>query len=266
MMLLYIWMAAQIILEMLPISSSTHLRLLEQWFVRKFSWNITDYFKERNISLSDVYHFLHLPTLLIVLFYYSPRWISWFRVPAELQRVALLIFIADAITVCIYYLFKKYSISWPLLFGMCITALSLLLTSTCEPFNSSYEWNVMGAVFLGIAQGIALLPGISRLAFTTAAGCCLGLSLLTAFFVSWMIYIPLMTAAIAKSTINLYQKGTLIELLNWRTCLVMLVSGIVSWYVFTRVVFLILVNKWWLFGWYMIIPIGLWVYFTHKKK
>jgi undecaprenyl pyrophosphate phosphatase UppP len=93
----------------------------------------------------------------------------------------------------------------------------------------------------------------------------MGLSLLHSFFISWLIYIPLMAAAIIKSTINLYQKGTLAQLLNWRICLVMLVSGIVSWYVFTRVLFLILVNKWWLFGWYMLIPISLWVLLSKKN-
>ena len=266
MLLLYIWIAAQIILEMLPISSSTHLRLLEEWFARRFFWNITDYFKHRNIALSDVYHFLHLPTLLIVLFYYTPLLRSWSNEPQVLQRLALQIVIITIITAGIYYFFKRYSISWPLIFGMSITALALLFTGSCESLHSSFQLSFLGAVFLGLVQGIALLPGISRLAFTTAAGCCLGFPLLHAFTLSWLMYIPLMGAAILKSIINLYHKGTLAQLLNWRTCLVMLMSGIISWYVFTRVLYLILINKWWLFGWYMILPIGLWVFLTHKKR
>lgn len=266
MVLLYIWIAAQIILEMLPISSSTHLRLLEQWFMRRFSWNINDYFRQLNITCADVYHVMHLPTLLVVLIYFSPYWLEWFKQPALLIQMGLRVLIVDVITICFYYLFKKYSISWPLIFGMSITALSLLLTSICDPMHLFFKLGLLDAAFLGIVQGIALLPGISRLAFTTAAGCCLGLSLFQAFFVSWLIYMPLMLAAIVKSSINLYQTGTLAQLLNWRICLAMLVSGVISQIVLLGVVRLIIANKWWLLGWYMLIPIGLWVFFTHKKR
>lgn len=264
MILLYIWIAAQIILEMLPISSSTHLRLIELWFKRAFSWDIGTYFKQRSILLSDVYHFMHLPTLIIMVWYYHSllRALDF----QTLKHLIISIVIIDTITVAIYYLFKKYTVSWPLIFGMSITALVLLYTGSCSGISSDFTLSFLGAVFLGIAQGIALLPGISRLAFTTAAGCCLGLPLLHAFSISWLMYIPLMAAAIVKSIINLYSQGTHAQLLNWRICLVMLVSGILSWYVFTRVLFIILINKWWLFGWYMILPISLWVLFTYKKR
>lgn len=265
MLLLYLWIAVQIIIEMLPISSSTHLRLLEYWFKKKWNWDITFYFKQRTIELPDVYFVLHLPTLIVVLLYFSPYWLGWLYEPGLLAQIGLRVFIADAVTVCIYFLFKKYSISWPLIFGMSITGLALLLTGTCDPINSNFEWSLLGALFLGLVQGIALLPGISRLAFTTAAGCCMGLSLFRAFFVSWLIQIPLMVAAVCKSMINLYFKGTLAQLLNWRTCLVMLVSGVISWYALDLVVWLIITQKWWWLGWYMIIPISLWVFFNKKK-
>lgn len=267
MWLLYLWIATQIIIEMLPISSSAHLKIVETWFKRSFSWDVEEYFKKRNMALSDVYHFLHLPTLLVILLYFSPYWLGWFEQPAALMAIALRIIIANVITVCFYYLFKKYSISWPLIFGMSITALALLSTVTCDPIHLFFEWSLLGAVILGIAQGIALLPGISRLAFTTAAGCCLIFdSLFQAFFVSWLIFAPIMLAAIIKSSINLYQAGTLAQLLNWRICLVMLVSGVISQLVLSLIVGLIIANKWWLLGWYMAIPIGLWVFFTYKKR
>ena len=261
MVLVYIWMTTQIILEMLPISSSTHLRLLELWFKRRFSWDVADYFKRRNIALSDAYYFLHLPTLCIIFLFSMPLWKSWLINP----KMLLCITLASFITVGFFYLFKKYSISWPLIFGMFVTSFSLIFSSSYVLGSELSFWDYHTFIVLGIAQGIALLPGISRLAFTTAAGCCMGIPLLHSFIISWLIYLPLMIAALTKSSINLYQKGTLTQLLNWRTCLVMIVSGIISWYVFKGVLFLIVINKWWLFGWYMIIPMGLWVFFTHKK-
>ena len=135
MWILYTWIAAQIIVEVMPISSSSHLRLLEAWFKKAFSWDVSDYFNKRHISVSDAYHIFHLPTLLVVLYYFSPYWRTWFAEPSILMHIAFLVLISDAITICFYYLFKKYSISWPLIFGMCITALALLFTSTAEPMH-----------------------------------------------------------------------------------------------------------------------------------
>lgn len=264
MWLLYFWIAAQIIIEVLPISSSTHLRLLEQWFKHQFSWDIEQYFAHRNIAIKDVYYLLHIPTLLVVLLYFSPEWVNWFYQPALLIQIALRVFIAGLVTCAMYYFFKKNSISWPLIFGMSITMLALLATASCEPVSSTFEWSLVGAAFLGLMQGIALLPGISRLAFTTAGGCFLGFSLFHSFFVSWLIYLPIMAAAGGLSAIKLYQDGTLKELLNWRICLAMLVSGVMSWYVLRFVVGLLLTQKWWLLGWYMIIPTGLWVLLSKK--
>lgn len=260
MVLLYIWIAAQIILEMLPISSSTHLRLLEEWFKRKYSWDIADYFKQRNVALTDVYYFLHLTTLCVVSAFLWPLWTSWFLHP----KIVLGVISANIITVCFFYFFKKYSISWPLIFGMCITAFSLIFTAPYKPGIALADMQYSMFIVLGFAQGIALLPGISRLAFTTAAGCCMGIPLLHSFIISWLIYVPIMLVAVVKSSINLYQTGTLAQLLNWRICLAMLVSGMISWLVLSQVAHLIVSNKWWLLGWYMIIPIGLWVLLSKK--
>ncbi|CAN5211257.1 undecaprenyl-diphosphatase UppP [soil metagenome] len=265
MWMLYVWMAMQIIVEVLPISSSSHLRLLEAWFKRTFSWDVAEYFSKKNIALADVYYLLHLPTLGIVVFFFIPYLHMWFLQPGLLPRILIWVIVADVITACFYYLFKKYSIAWPMLFGLCITALALLYTGACDPTRGITDWSYTTAIWLGIAQGIAIMPGISRLAFTTAAGCCLGFSLLHAFIISWLIYVPLMAAAIAKSGINLYQKGTLSQLLNIKTCLVMLVSGALSWYLFIRLLLpLIFLNKWWLLGWYMALPIGLWILLAKK--
>lgn len=266
MWLLYFWIATQVIIEMLPISSSGHLALVEAWFKRAFSWDVKEYFTVQNLALSDVYYFLHIPTLCVMLFFFMRYCFALVMPPALFARLLVALVLANIITVSCYYLFKKYSISWPVICGLSITSLVLLFTYNCNPISDNVQWNYGVFIVLGLAQGIALLPGISRLAFTCSVGCCLGLSLFNSFILSWLIMVPLMMGAISKALFTLYQNGTLAQLLNWRICLAMLVSGVISWHVLSWVILLILTQKWWLLGWYMIIPIGLWTYFGYKKR
>lgn len=260
---LYTWIATQVIIEMAPISSSAHLKLVETWFKRAFSWDVQDYFKKQNIALSDAYYFFHIPTLCVIVLFFARYGRGLTIQPHTLLRMILIVLIADAITFCCYYIFKKFSISWPLICGMCVTAITLLSTYLCD--STITQVAPMAIIWLGLAQGIALLPGISRLAFTCAVGCYLGFSLFDSFCISWILMVPLMIGAVGKTLITLYQKGTLSQLLNWRICLAMLVSGVISWYMLMAIVLLIFTQKWWLLGWYMILPIGLGIYFSYTR-
>lgn len=258
MWLLYVWIATQIIIEMMPVSSSAHLKLGQWWFKKKYKWDVAEYFSKQNISLSDVYYVLHIPTLCVMVVFLARNYHVIFFDHLSFLHAAFGALIASFVTLCCYYLLKKFCISWPTIFGLAITALVLLYTGACPTDAVIFEPSYSLMVILGLAQGIAVLPGISRLAFTTAAGCCMGLPLFNSFICSWLIMIPLMCAAIGKASLTLYHNGTLGQLLNWRICLAMLVSGVISWYVLKGVLLLIATQKWWLFGWYMAIPIGLW--------
>ena len=257
MFYIYIWIAAQIIGEMLPISSSGHLALLECFFKIHKNFDTNAFFEKQKIPLKDVYYFLHLPTLIVVTLYFGMRWISLVFHNGNIEfKPILWVFVADCVVALFYFGWQRIKINFPLVVGFAITMLALFFTAFCTS-GSQIEWQYRDALLLGIAQGIALLPGISRLAFTCAAGCWLGYSLVDSFFLSWAIQAPLMAAACAKSIIDLARAGKLAQLLNLRMGLVMLVSGIASGAAFMLMVYMIHANTFFWWGWYMFIPMML---------
>ncbi len=254
---IYFWIAAQIILEMLPVSSSTHLYLLQEFFKKRY--NV--------VTLKDFYYFLHLPTLIIVTTYFGRSWLQLLFDAGTLNVKPLIwVMIADGITGITFLLMRKSKKEFPIYIGLCVTACALWLTAWCLSTHSIGVWQYHDAIILGIAQSAALLPGISRLAFTCSVGCLLGFSLIDSFFLSWLMYAPLMAAACAKSILDLYKQHALKQLLNPPVLLVIIMSGVVSYVVFMAVTMMINANTFFLWGWYMMLPLALCVWLAIKKR
>jgi undecaprenyl pyrophosphate phosphatase UppP len=79
---------------------------------------------------------------------------------------------------------------------------------------------------------------------------------------SFAMQVPLLLAACARGTISLVRYPYMYEVLNARTSLVMIGSGIIAYaglYVFMH---LARVHKVWLFAWYMVIPLMTWLIFV----
>ena len=257
MFYVYVWIAAQIIIEMLPISSSGHLELLEL-FLKKFAgFDIKKAFPNPD-PVKAFYYFLHGQTLIIICGYFFSRWCQLIVSPRGIQLILCLI-IADLITLCCYFLFQKIKIRFPLGLGFLITALALFSTAWCSGDISIELLSFTDAAILGLAQGLALLSGISRLALTCSIGCWLGFSLIDAFFLSWMLQAPLMAGAFAKSLKDLYELGALKQVLNLPMSLVMLGSSGISAVIMGILVLMIRNNTYYYFGWYMLVPLLLWI-------
>ena len=106
-MLISLWIAVQIIIEMLPISSSGHLLLLEAWYKRYFSFEVKEYFLKQNIEIKDIYFLLHGPTLVVILLYFWNQWISFVMPGIFLEihwRPILWVALADGV-VALFYLY-----------------------------------------------------------------------------------------------------------------------------------------------------------------
>jgi undecaprenyl pyrophosphate phosphatase UppP len=272
MLFISFWIAAQIILEMLPISSSGHLWLLRTVFKHFYAFDVERYFSTRskdlapsergiqkNIDIKTVYYFLHGFTLAVILLYFGTQWIGFVFHDATIDFKPLLwVGVADSITAFFYFLLQKKTLNIPLSCGFIITALCLFLTAWCSGTLPITEWNFMEAVILGLAQSVALLPGISRLALSVAVACWLGFSLIDTLSLSWMIQAPLMGAACAKSSYELLKTCNYQQLLNLRMGLVMLISSGISWYALRLVVYTVQENMLYLFGWYMFVPLIVW--------
>ncbi len=269
MLFISLWIAAQIIFEMLPISSSGHLWLLQTVFKHFYAFDVEGYFSTRlkclprsergiqkNVDIKTVYYFLHGFTLAVILLYFSKQWVGFVFHDATIDiRPLIWIGIADAITVFFYLLLQKKPFVFTLGLGFSITALCLFSTAWCSGNVPITEWNLIHAVILGGAQSIALLPGISRLALSVAVACWLGFSLGDALSLSWMIQAPLMGAACAKSSYELLKACNYQQLLNLQMGLVMLISSGISWYALQLVVYTVQENTLYLFGWYMLVPL-----------
>ncbi len=245
MIYLYVWIAAQIILEMLPISSSGHLLLLQEFFSQKYGID----FNKRMDSYQSWYYILHGITFFIVLLYFGNQWVSFFYKDATIfWRPVLWLIVTDLVTFCCYLVIKQMRIPFSLGLGFFITAIALFSTRYIHQSYAIEQWQLLHAVILGAAQGIALLPGISRLAFTTAVGYYLGYSLMDSFSLSWLILAPLMASASLKDLMQSLKSYNPAQLLNTNIVLTILISSIISWYALQMVVYFISINAFFLFG------------------
>jgi undecaprenyl-diphosphatase len=260
MFYLYLWIAAQIIIEMLPISSSGHLQLLQLWLKKHAGFDIHKIFAYPS-DLKTVYYFLHAPTLLLISFYFFSDWLHLFFNNGSFNwKTAFCFILADSITAALFIIWKKYEPRFPLGLGFCITAAALFATAWCAGMRSIEFLSLSDALILGFAQGMALLPGISRLAFTCSIGCALGFSLYDAFFISWTLQAPLMAAAFIKSLKDLHQPAVRRQVLNLTAGLVMLGSSGISIFFMQQVLRMAKNNTWYFFGWYMFVPLLIWTY------
>ena len=227
----------QLVAESFPVSSSGHLALLNQVW-SNFLANIPEYklsfpwtdsvFWERYVDL------LHVVPLFVIAFYFYPRWRVFLVHPLRTWRSALkligYVVLADGVTAVLYFMRPLLPFSGiPLWVGFSATAfllLSLFFIPTCKTslgkncldkdclgktcsgdtcsgsaYSGDVHLSVTRAVLLGLFQGLALLPGLSRFAATFCGGRYLGFSSRSAFEISFMLQWPLIVAAVARSTL-----------------------------------------------------------------
>lgn len=177
--------------EFLPVSSSGHLTLF-QYFSGSHNIDVN--------MLADIA--LHFGTLIAVLFFFRADILPYFT-PAgwrdpQRRKMALLIIVASVPTAAIGLLLKK---QFKTLFEMpnivagalFVTGLILLLSEKLKAKASQLEiadFSYSRAVIIGIAQGLAITPGISRSGSTIATGLMLGLKGEDAARFSFLLMIP----------------------------------------------------------------------------
>ncbi len=208
---------ATIALESLPISSSGHIQLLQALSVH------AHYYLE---SLSQAFEFaLHGPfAIMLALFFFKP-WLSFvfynnsYTFWQLMSRFACI----EVMTGLLYGIFAFIGKPpLPLSIGFLISAASLFSIAYAPvPTNSFTFWT---ALLLGLVQGLALIPGISRFALTFAVAHWCGFSLAQAFQLSFLIEWPLLIAGAIKGIISMHAQHQLPELLNLPMGLVMLVA------------------------------------------
>lgn len=209
------------------------------------------------IFMQLVDHAMHGITAIVVALYFCSRWLPLLkncrRYWRMIARMILLTACADAVTV-IWYLFFMLvgTAGFSLSGGFLCTAL-LLYSLRWVPVRADGTYNLRTAFILGAVQGIALLPGISRLASTYVAARWLRMPHRMAFELSFVLQWPLITLAALRALAVLAPTFFVLPfsvVSLGALCLSAGGSYLLIWWVD----YLGRTDRLWWFAWYLMIP------------
>jgi undecaprenyl-diphosphatase len=190
--------------ELLPISSSGHL-ILVPWLAE---WE----FLEQNDEFHQTFDVaLHLGTLVAVAVYFWTtiaqlvrawlRSVRKRRVESRDERIAWVIAIATIPAAVVGALgeeliAERLGEPWQIAVLLAVFALVLWVADRTKPRRAPADLGVRGALALGLAQALALAPGVSRSGVTIAAARFLGLDREEAANVSFLLLVPITLGAV----------------------------------------------------------------------
>lgn len=187
------------ITEFIPVSSSAHLTL----FQRLFGIN------EGTMTFNII---LHMATLLAVLVVFRRDIMEIIKRP--FSKMPLLIVAGTIPTVIIVLLFNDlinslFSSGKVMGISFFITGSALWWAQTSGRGGKELkEMTYLDAIIIGVAQGFAILPGISRLGFTLTASLVRGLNKRFALKFSFLMSIPIIVGAALKDVYDILKGGT----------------------------------------------------------
>ena len=202
--------------EFLPVSSSGHLALFQLWFGTG----------EPSLALSVL---VHVGTLLATFIFFRKALVDivvevlrGVREPSRFRttrggRDAVFIVVASVPTAMIGLLLRDWVeglMASPLALGICFLATGALLISTrWAPAGNKDVTSWRGALFAGVVQGAAVLPGISRSGSTITGALWLGVKRERAFELSMLMSIPAVIGALLLELEHVVETGVSDDLL-----------------------------------------------------
>lgn len=245
--------AVQGLCEFLPVSSSGHLALLQAFFG----------LGQEGLLAFDL--LLHCATVLAVLIFFrkgiatlAKGWI-WGCVSSagrssEGWRWGWAILLACAATALIGLSLKggaERMMASPLAVGcgLLTTAAILALVPLIPERGAALTWKT--ALVVGIAQGLAVLPGVSRSGASIVAGLLMGLAVGDAFRFSFLISIPAILGASLLEGMEIHRPGAAALPEGWP--LAVAVAFVLGWLSLKAMRRLVLSGKWAWFGLYCLL-------------
>ena len=183
--------------EFLPISSSAHLILPSQLL----DW------PDQGLAFDLI---LNIGTLLAVLIYFrgevlsmSKAWVGSLRGQGKTPDSRLAWWIVwSTIPAALVGFFGKYFVETYLRSGYVIAVTTVVFglllwwaDAQARQVKDEYHTGIKGALFIGFAQTLALIPGTSRSGITITAGLMLGLTRNAAARFSFLMSIPIISMA-----------------------------------------------------------------------
>jgi len=193
--------------EFLPVSSSGHLLLFHRIF------GIT---AEDNLTFIIV---LNMGSLLPLLFVFRKD--LWQLIRNPFQKLTALLIIATIPLIIMTLLFEEliesmFHAIYFLPVGFVITGVVLLLTDRLKNNNKDMTGiRYIDAVIIGLAQAVAVFPGISRSGSTLSATMALGVNRESAARFSFLMSVPAAFGAVAFRFSRVIADPELIEGLNF---------------------------------------------------
>lgn len=189
--------------EFLPVSSTAHLYLV-RWL---FGW------KTEGLNLDIM---LHLGTLLAVVLYFLPLWITLLT---DLPTLGLLTLASLPVAAAGLLFEHQARTTWrhPYVIGAMLIAVGILLALADSAGVRSRDLNSLtltDALAIGAAQALAIVPGASRSGVTIAAALFRNFEREPAAALSFLLSAPPIAAAAAKTLFTLRRENRLSSLLN----------------------------------------------------
>lgn len=196
--------------EFLPISSSGHVVLFGSLFDLD------------NLMLLSIVS--HVGTLFAVIYCYRKRIFELIRHP--INKTNLHLIIATIPTIVIVLLFNSFLeenfVTKTLIWGFLISAVLLLVADFIRDGHKPITKR--SALYMGIAQGLALLPGISRSGSTLVCGLFSGVEKKEALDFSFLMSIPVIIASAVYESIKLFSYQITV---NWIGIFVVMITSFI---------------------------------------
>ncbi len=174
--------------EFLPISSSGHLALIGGYLG----------FEEGTLMAT----IMHTGTLIALLFYFRKDIIrlimSPFKRDVEYLRLLGLLALGTVPAVLFGLLVSsrmEQIFDSPLVIGICLTITGMILFFSGFMSGERKNIRVIDSIMIGIAQAIAILPGISRSGITISTGTFIGIARVHSAHFSFLLAIPAILGA-----------------------------------------------------------------------
>lgn len=189
--------------EFLPVSSSGHIVVLSHWMQERGS---------KPPDIGDLNIVLHVGTLFSILVFYHQR--IWRLLTTERRIIGMLI-LGTIPAVLVGLPIKKlceHILENPWIAGAMfpVTGAALLFLSYRPAGTVEYpQMTIRQALWIGISQAVAILPGLSRSGSTIATGVGVGLTRNSAAAFSFLLAIPVIAGAGLLEGLDAWKTGEL---------------------------------------------------------
>ena len=225
------------ITEFLPVSSSGHVVLFG------------DLLNVDNLMLLSIVS--HVGTLFALLICYRKKIFNLIRHPKNPSTLNLIIATIPAVIGALVFnkfLEDSFSIK-TLVWGFLISSFSLIVVSLKKEKFKPVKRST--ALYMGLAQTVALFPGISRSGSTLCSALMVGTDKQEALDFSFLMSIPIIFASAVYEGFKLFISGTSI---NWVAVLIVFASSFIFGLLSIKIMLKVVkTNKLYFFGIYLLI-------------